>query len=101
MIFYELDERKNGKLLSDKLVNFLKNMDNKDFNLDINTSMASEYYEIKNVVSFREKNFEEKEKEKEELTLILEAKEVMKNIKHGDYTNTIKSTTSNQTWSGN
>ena len=95
LIFHELDERKNGKLLSDKLINFLKNMDNKDFNLDINTSMASEYSEIKNVISLREKNL--KEKEKEELILILEAKEVMRNIKHGDYTNTIQSITSNET----
>lgn len=43
LIIHELDERKNGKLLSKELVNFLKNMDNKNVSFDINTSMASEY----------------------------------------------------------
>ena len=31
LVIHELDERKNGKLLSKELVNFLKNMDNKKF----------------------------------------------------------------------
>ncbi|PKN14806.1 MAG: chemotaxis protein, partial [Deltaproteobacteria bacterium HGW-Deltaproteobacteria-24] len=30
LIFHELDEYKNGKLLSKELIAFLKNMDNKD-----------------------------------------------------------------------
>ncbi|NQY92963.1 MAG: hypothetical protein HRT43_02245 [Campylobacteraceae bacterium] len=47
LIFHELDERKNGKLLSRELVKFLKNMDNKDASLEINTSMASEYNKSK------------------------------------------------------
>jgi methyl-accepting chemotaxis protein len=94
LIVHELDERKNGKLLSRELVKFLKNMDNKDVSLEINTSMASEYSEIKDVIDQRE--IELLKKEKEELLLIQEAKIVMDKVKHGLYSDIIISTTSNK-----
>ena len=94
LIVHELDERKNGKLLSQELVKFLKNMDNKNVSLEINTSMASEYSQIKDVIDQRE--IELLKKEKEELLLIQEAKMVMDKIKHGIYSDIITSTTSNK-----
>ena len=94
LIVHELDERKNGKLLSQELVKFLKNMDNKNVSLEINTSMASEYSQIKDVIDQRE--VELLKKEKEELFLIQEAKMVMDKIKHGLYSDIITSTTSNK-----
>jgi len=94
LIIHELDERKNGKLLSQELVKFLKNMDNKNVSLEINTSMASEYSQIKDVIDQRE--VELLKKEKEELLLIQEAKMVMDKIKHGLYSDIITSTTSNK-----
>ena len=94
LIIHELDERKNGKLLSQELVKFLKNMDNKNVSLEINTSMASEYSQIKDVIDQRE--IELLKKENEELLLIQEAKMVMDKIKHGLYSDIITSTTSNK-----
>ena len=94
LIIHELDERKNGKLLSKELVNFLKNMDNKNVSFDINTSMASEYSQIKDVIDKREQDLIKKEKE--ELLLIEEAKMVMNKVKHGLYSQTITSSTSNK-----
>ena len=94
LIIHELDERKNGKLLSQELVKFLKNMDNKYVSLEINTSMASEYSQIKDVIDQRE--VELLKKENEELLLIQEAKMVMDKIKHGLYSDIITSTTSNK-----
>ena len=93
LVVHELDERKNGKLLSKELVNFLKNMDNKNVSFEINTSMASEYSEIKDVIDKREKEL--LEKEKEESLLIEEAKIVMNQVKHGIYSQTITSISSN------
>ena len=93
LIVHELDERKNGKLLSKELVNFLKNMDNKNVSFEINTSMASEYSEIKDVIDKREKEL--LQKEKEESILIEEAKIVMNQVKHGIYSQTITSISSN------
>ncbi|WP_152018316.1 methyl-accepting chemotaxis protein [Aliarcobacter butzleri] len=93
LIVHELDERKNGKLLSKELVNFLKNMDNKNVSFEINTSMASEYSEIKDVIDKREKEL--LQKEKEESLLIEEAKIVMNQVKHGIYSQTITSISSN------
>ncbi|WP_323590534.1 methyl-accepting chemotaxis protein [Aliarcobacter butzleri] len=90
---HELDERKNGKLLSKELVNFLKNMDNKNVSFEINTSMASEYSEIKDVIDKREKEL--LQKEKEESILIEESKIVMNQVKHGIYSQTITSISSN------
>ena len=69
-------------------------MDNKDVSLEINTSMSSEYAQIKEVIDNREKLLIEKEKE--ELILIQEAKAVMNKVKHGEYTNIIQSKTSNK-----
>jgi methyl-accepting chemotaxis protein len=94
LIIHELDERKNGKLLSKELVNFLKNMDNKNVSFDINTSMASEYSQIKDVIDKREQELIKKEKE--ELLLIQEAKMVMDKVKHGLYSQTITLSTSNK-----
>ncbi|MFW0702699.1 methyl-accepting chemotaxis protein [Aliarcobacter butzleri] len=93
LIVHELDERKNGKLLSKELVNFLKNMDNKNVSFEINTSMASEYSEIKDVIDKREKEL--LQKEKEESLLIEEAKIVMNQVKHGIYSQTITSISTN------
>ncbi|MCT7622009.1 methyl-accepting chemotaxis protein [Aliarcobacter butzleri] len=93
LIVHELDERKNGKLLSKELVNFLKNMDNKNVSFEINTSMASEYSEIKDVIDKREKEL--LQKEKEESILIEESKIVMNQVKHGIYSQTITSISSN------
>lgn len=93
LIVHELDERKNGKLLSKELVNFLKNMDNKNVSFEINTSMASEYSEIKDVIDKREKEL--LQKEKEESILIEEAKIIMNQVKHGIYSQTITSISSN------
>ena len=94
LIIHELDERKNGKLLSQELVKFLKNMDNKNVSLEINTSMASEYSQIKDVIDQREVGL--LKKENEELLLIQEAKMVMDKIKHGLYSDIITSTTANK-----
>lgn len=94
LIFHELDEHRNGKSLSKELVKFLKNMDNKDSSLKINTSMASEYSEIKDVIDLRE--IQLKAKKEEENILIQEAKHVMNNIQNGIYTDVITSTTSNE-----
>ncbi|XOB61181.1 methyl-accepting chemotaxis protein [Campylobacterota bacterium DY0563] len=93
LIFHELDERKNGNNLSKELIKFLKNMDKKDVAFNINTSMSSEYSEIKNIIEEREKMLTEKEKR--EHVLIEEAKEVMQKVKKGTYSNTIFSKTSN------
>ncbi|MFA7083100.1 MAG: methyl-accepting chemotaxis protein [Arcobacteraceae bacterium] len=94
LVFHELDEYKNGKMLSKELIEFLKNMDNKNVSLQINTSMSSEYSEIKDVIDQREQKMQEKEKE--EAILIQEAKSVMQKVQHGSYNETIKSTTSNE-----
>ncbi len=94
LIIHELDERKNGKLLSKELVNFIKNMDNKNASFKLNTSMASEYSEIKDVIDKREA--ESVKKEKEEASLIEEAKIVMNEVKNGSYSQIITSTTSNK-----
>lgn len=94
LIIHELDERKNGNKLSKELVKFLKNMDNKDVSLEINTSMSSEYSEIKDVIDKRE--IELIKKEEEDLSLIQEANEVMNNLKKGIYSNTIEKSTSNE-----
>ncbi|OCL86418.1 Methyl-accepting chemotaxis protein II [Aliarcobacter thereius] len=93
LVIHELDERKNGKILSKKLIDFLKNMDNKGVSFDVNTSMSSEYTKIKEIIYQREKEI--LEKEKEELILINEAKFVMNQIKDGIYTKTISSICSN------
>jgi len=94
LIIHELDERKNGKLLSKELVNFIKNMDNKNASFKLNTSMASEYSEIKDVID--KKEAESVKKEKEEASLIEEAKIVMNEVKNGSYSQIITSTTSNK-----
>jgi len=94
LVFHELDERKNGKLLSKQLVEFFKNMDKKDASLEINTSMASEYTQIKQIVDQREK--QQKIKQNEELEFIKEAKEVLQYVKAGSYNNIISSKTSNE-----
>ncbi len=94
LVIHELDERKNGKLLSKELVGFLKNMDNKNVSFEINTTMASEYTEIKEVIDNREKELIKKEKE--ESFLIEEAKSVMDKVKQGLYSQIITSTTSNK-----
>ncbi len=94
LVIHELDERKNGKQLSKKLVEFLKNMDNKNVSLQINTSMASEYTEIKEVIDKREILL--LKKEQEDLNLIKEANQIMDNLKQGVYSNTINSSTSNK-----
>ena len=94
LVFHELDERKNGKLLSQELVTFLKNMDDKDVSLEINTSMASEYAQIKEVIDNRDN--QQKIKEKEEILFIQEAKEILQQVKHGVYDETIQSQTSNE-----
>lgn len=93
LIVHELDERKNGNNLSKELIKFLRNMDNKNVSLKINTSMASEYSEIKDVVDKREEQLVLKEQE--ESILIQEAKQVMNKLKHGDYSEIITSKTSN------
>ncbi|MFK2823511.1 methyl-accepting chemotaxis protein [Arcobacter sp. YIC-80] len=93
LIVHELDERKNGNNLSKELIKFLRNMDNKNVSLKINTSMASEYSEIKDVVDIREEQLILKEQE--ESILIQEAKQVMNKLKHGDYSEIITSKTSN------
>jgi methyl-accepting chemotaxis protein len=93
LIFHELDEYKNGKQLSKKLIEFLKNMDNTNYVLDINTTMASEYTEIKNVIDKREKVL--KIKEDEESSLIQEAKTIMDLVKQGSFEHTINTQTSN------
>ena len=54
LVIHELDERKNGNNLSKELIKFLKNMDNKNASFQINTSMSSEYAQIKNVIDNRE-----------------------------------------------
>jgi len=75
LVIHELDERKNGSKLSKELIKFLKNMDNKNVSLEINTSMSSEYKQIKDVIDQRE--VELIKKEKTDLLLIEEANEVM------------------------
>ena len=94
LIIHELDERKNGNKLSKELVKFLKNMDNKNVSLKINTSMSSEYSQIKEVIDKRE--IELLKKEQEDLLLIEEANEVMNNLKRGIYSHTIEKSTSNE-----
>ena len=93
LIFHELDEYKNGKLLSKELVKFLKNMDNNS-SLEINTSMSSEYSQIKDVIALRE--IQQKQKKEEENILIQEVKHVMNNIQNGIYSDVITSNTSNE-----
>ncbi len=93
LIFHELDERKNGKQLSKSLIEFLKNMDKDDAKLSINTSMASEYSAIKEVIDQREQ--QQQIKAKEELTFIDEAKTVLQHVKNGSYDYTIQKSTSN------
>ncbi|MGB5918996.1 methyl-accepting chemotaxis protein [Arcobacter sp.] len=92
LIFHELDERKNGKKLSKELINFLKNMDNKDAKFKINTSFASEYSEIKNIIDTRDKK--QKIKEQEEFLFITEAKDILEQVKNGTYNNIIQVKTS-------
>lgn len=94
LIFHELDEYKNGKLLSKELIAFLKNMDNKDVSLKINTSMASEYSDIKEVIDQREHKLQQKEQE--EASLIQEAKTIMNKVQHGSYDATIQNSSSNE-----
>ncbi|WP_419766422.1 MAG: methyl-accepting chemotaxis protein [Arcobacter sp.] len=94
LIFHELDERKNGKQLSKALINFLKNLDNKNAKLKINTSFASEYSEIKDIIDNRDKI--QKIKEQEELQFIIEAKDILEQVKNGSYTNIIQAKTSNK-----
>ena len=94
LIVHELDERKNGSKLSKELIKFLRNMDNKNVSLEINTSMSSEYKQIKDVIDQRE--VELIKKEKTDLLLIEEANEVMDKLKKGDYSHIIQTSTSNE-----
>ena len=94
LVIHELDERKNGSQLSKELIKFLKNMDNKDVSLEINTSMSSEYKQIKDVIDARE--VELLKKENTDLLLIEEANEVMNNLKQGNYSDIIKTSTLNE-----
>ena len=88
LIFHELDERKNGKQLSKALVNFLKNLDDKNTKFKLNTSFASEYSEIKDIIDNRDKI--QKIKEQEELQFIIEAKDILEQVKNGSFTNIIQ-----------
>ncbi len=94
LIVHELDEKKNGKNLSKELIEFLKNMDNKNVSLEINTSMSSEYADIKKVIDLREISLIQKETEDQ--CLIEEANKVMNNLKKGDYSKIIETSTSNE-----
>jgi len=94
LVIHELDERKNGNNLSKELIKFLKNMDNKNATFQINTSMSSEYAQIKNVIDNRE--VELQKKEQEDLLLIQEANEVMNKLRQGKYSDIINTSTSNQ-----
>ncbi len=94
LIFHELDENRNGKQLSKKLANFLKNMDDKDSSFDINTKMASEYSQIKNIVKIREEK--QKNKEKEEEQFIQESKIILEKVKNGIYNQIIEYKISNK-----
>jgi len=94
LVIHELDERKNGNNLSKELIKFLKNMDNKNASFQINTSMSSEYAQIKNVIDNRE--VELQKKEQEDLLLIQEANEVMNKLRQGKYSDIINTSTSNQ-----
>jgi methyl-accepting chemotaxis protein len=69
-------------------------MDNKNSTLSINTSMASEYSQIKEVIDLREVQLTKKAQE--EKALIDEAKEVMSKVKQGIYHQVIESSTSNR-----
>ncbi|RXI44867.1 chemotaxis protein [Malaciobacter mytili] len=93
LIFHELDERKNGKQLSSKLIEFLKNMDNKNIKFNINTNMASEYSKIKQIIDEREKKL--LLSQEEEKILLKESKEVMALLIKGDYSKQINSKSSN------
>jgi len=84
----------NGNKLSKELVKFLKNMDTKDVTLKINTSMSSEYSEIKDVIDKREEEL--LSKAHRESLLIQEAKIVMGKVKNGNYAEVITATTSNE-----
>ncbi|RXJ84564.1 methyl-accepting chemotaxis protein [Arcobacter sp. CECT 8985] len=94
LIFHELDERKNGKQLSSKLIDFLKDMDNPNTKFKTNTNFASEYSKIKDIIDIREKK--KKEQIQEEQLLINEAKIIMNNLKSGIFSNIIKQQTSNK-----
>ena len=94
LVIHELDERKNGSQLSKELIKFLRNMDNKNVSLEINTSMSSEYKQIKDVIDQRE--IELIKKEKNDLLLIEEANNVMEKLKQGDYSHIIQTSTSNE-----
>lgn len=94
LIFHEWDEYKNGKLLSRELINFLKNMDNKNVSLKINTSMASEYSAIKDIIDTREDKLQQKEQE--EALFIQEAKTIMNKVQLGSYESTIQATSENE-----
>ena len=93
LIFHEIDENKNGKNLSLELINFLENMDNENQKLQIDTRFASEYSKIKEIIDNREKELRialEADK-----NFINEAKSVLEQVKLGDYSNIIKSSTNN------
>ena len=93
LVFHELDERKNGKQLSSKLIEFLKDMDNPNTKFDTNTSFASEYSHIKKIIDSREKS--QKLRKEQEKILINEAKDVMNSLKNGLFSKTITKNSSN------
>jgi len=93
LIFHEFDERKNGKQLSSKLINFLKDMDNPNTKFNTNTSFSSEYSKIKEIIDLREKK--QNIKQAEEKILINEAKEVMESLKKGVFSKKITKSSSN------
>ena len=93
LVFHELDENRNGKQLSKKLIDFFKQMDDENVKLSINTSFASEYSAIKEVIDKR--NTTQQEQKAQELAFIQEAKTVLEQVKNGSYSNTIQATTDN------
>jgi methyl-accepting chemotaxis protein len=95
IFIHELDEYKNGRLLSNQFIEYIKNIDDKNICLDLNTNMASEYTHIKNIIHNRDEI--QSTKEKEDRLLLENAKQVINRVKNGWYSEYIEVHTSNET----
>ena len=92
IVIHEFDENINGRRLSKNIIDKLHNIGKGEVNIEINTDMASEFDEIKEVISQLEKEDASYHEEEEFIKI---AKTTIENVKMGHYDQTIDISTSN------
>jgi len=94
IVIHEFDEYTNGRVLSRKFTDYLKDIDNVNHAFDISTNFSSEYEEIRNIIQERNNKFKKREEEDRELTK--NALDTIEKVKKGWYSDRITGNTSNE-----